>query len=197
MRANILFVLRLKNLSELRNFDGIKPQYAPRYLTNSIENGIIAWYNIDMKTRIYMTKMHQQWTYGEREDLLPYLDGEDDEIFEYAIENRNFAIILKNDTTYDVCDTEDEAIEKIAYIYRNYAVVQNDKDLCYIARDDTDKRYKTPADAQADGVFDYVYVPRDMFFLSKFGKIIAIGHSEDEMCEKMYEHYRAKYTYLY
>lgn len=27
-----------------------------------------------------MTKMHQQWTYGEREDLLPYLDGEDDEI---------------------------------------------------------------------------------------------------------------------
>lgn len=56
--------------------------------------------------------MHQQWTYGEREDLLPYLDGEDDEIFEYAIENRNFAIILKNDTTYDVCDTEDEAIEK-------------------------------------------------------------------------------------
>lgn len=107
--------------------------------------------------------MHQQWTYGEREDLLPYLDGEDDEIFEYAIENRNFAIILKNDTTYDVCDTEDEAIEKIAYIYRNYAVVQNDKDLCYIARDDTDKRYKTPADAQADGVFDYVYVPRDMF----------------------------------
>lgn len=114
--------------------------------------------------------MHQQWTYGEREDLLPYLDGEDDEIFEYAIENRNFAIILKNDMTYDVCDTEDEAIEKIAYIYRNYAVVQNDKDLCYIARDDTDKRYKTPADAQADGVFDYVYVPRDMFFLSKFGQ---------------------------
>lgn len=56
---------------------------------------------------------------------------------------------------------------------------------------------KTPADAQADGVFDYVYVPRDMFFLSKFGKIIAIGHSEDEMREKMYEHYRAKYTYLY
>lgn len=56
--------------------------------------------------------MHQQWTYGEREDLLPYLDGEDDEIFEYAIENRNFAIILKNDMTYDVCDTEDEAIEK-------------------------------------------------------------------------------------
>ena len=52
-------------------------------MTNSIENGIIAWYNIDMKTRIYMTKMHQQWTYGEREDLLPYLDGEDDEIFEY------------------------------------------------------------------------------------------------------------------
>ena len=166
-------------------------------MTNSIENGIIAWYNIDMKTRIYMTKMHQQWTYGEREDLLPYLDGEDDEIFEYAIENRNFAIILKNDMTYDVCDTEDEAIEKIAYIYRNYAVVQNDKDLCYVARDDTDKRYKTPADAQEDGVFDYVYVPRDMFFLSKFGKIIAIGHSEDEMCEKMYEHYRAKYTYLY
>ena len=77
--------------------------------------------------------MHQQWTYGEREDLLPYLDGEDDEIFEYAIENRNFAIILKNDMTYDVCDTEDEAIEKIAYIYRNYAVVQTTK-ICATSR---------------------------------------------------------------
>lgn len=150
-----------------------------------------------MKTRIYMTKMHQQWTYGERGDLFPYLDGEDDEIFEYAIENRNFAIILKNGMTYDICDTEDEAIEKIAYIYRNYAIVQNDGDKCYISRDNTDKRYKTPADAQADGEFDYVYVPKDVFFLSKFGKIIFIGHSEDEMRQKMYEHYRAKYTYLY
>ncbi len=156
-----------------------------------------AWYNKLMKTRIYMTKMHQQWTYGEREDLLPYLDGEDDEIFEYAIENRNFAIILKNDMTYDIADNEEEALEKIAYIYRNYAVVKNDGDKCYIARDNTDKRYKTPAEAQADGEFDYVYVPKDMYFLSKYGKILSVGSSEDEMREKMYEHYRAKYTYLY
>lgn len=35
-----------------------------------------------------MTKMHQQWTYGERGDLYPYLDGEDDEIFEYAIADK-------------------------------------------------------------------------------------------------------------
>ena len=127
-----------------------------------------------------MTKMHQQWTYGDREDLLPYLDGEDDEIFEFAIADRNFAIILKNGMTYDIADTEDEAIEKIAYIYRNYAVVQNDGDKCYISRE-----------------FDYVYVPKDMYFLSKFGKILAVGHTEDEMREKMYEHYRAQYTYLY
>ena len=59
-----------------------------------------------------MTKMHQQWTYGDREDLLPYLDGEDDEIFEFAIADRNFAIILKNGMTYDIADTEDEAILK-------------------------------------------------------------------------------------
>ena len=167
------------------------------YLSVALENAFFSCYSIAMKTRIYMTKMHQQWTYGERGDLFPYLDGEDDEIFEYAIENRNFAIILKNGMTYDICDTEDEAIEKIAYIYRNYAIVQNDGDNCYISRDNTDKRYKTPADAQADGEFDYVYVPKDMFFLSKFGKIIFIGHSEDEMRQKMYEHYRAKYTYLY
>lgn len=150
-----------------------------------------------MKTRIYMTKKHQQWTYGDKEDLLPYLDGEDDEIFEFAIADRNFAIILKNGMTYDIADTEDEAIEKVAYIYRNYAVVQNDGDKCYISREDTDKRFKTPAEAQANGEFDYVYVPKDMYFLSKFGKILAVGHTEDEMREKMYEHYRAQYTYLY
>ena len=99
--------------------------------------------------------------------------------------------------TYDIVDTEEEALEKIAYIYRNYAVVKNDGDKCYIVRENTDKRYKTPAEAQADGEFDYVYVPKDMYFLSKYGKIIAVGNSEDEMREKMYEHYRAKYTYLY
>lgn len=149
-----------------------------------------------MKVRIYMTKLHQQWTYGERTNLLPYLDGEDDEIFEYAVPDNGFAIILKNGMTYDVVDTEQEAIDKIGYIYRNYAVRENNADKCYIARENTQKRYKTPAEAQADGEFDYVYVPQGMFFLTKFGKILAIGKSEDEMVEKMYEHYRAKYTYL-
>lgn len=140
--------------------------------------------------------MHQQWTYGEREDLVPYLDGEDDEIFEYAVSDRGFAIILKNGMTYDVVDSEQEAIDKIGYIYRNYAVVENNDSKCYIAREDTTKRYATPAAAQQDGIFDYVYVPQGMYFLTKFGKILAIGKSEDEMTEKMYEHYRAKYTYL-
>ncbi len=144
-----------------------------------------------------MTKKHQQWTYGSKQDLMEYLDGEDDEILEFAIENRYFAIILKNGMTYEICDTEDEAIEKVAYIYRNYDVVQNTTDKCYIVRDNPKKRYKTPAEAQAHGEFDYVYVPKDMYFLSKYGKILAIGRTEDEMREKMYEHYRAKYTYLY
>lgn len=143
-----------------------------------------------------MTKMHQKWTYGEREDLLPYLDGEDDEILEYAIVDRNFAIILKNGMTYDVVDSEKEAIEKIGYIYRNYAVKQNKGGKCYICRDDTKKKYLTPAAAQSAGAFDYVYVPTDMYYLTKFGKILAIGKSEEQMQEKMYEHYRAKYTYL-
>lgn len=143
-----------------------------------------------------MTKMHQNWTYGEREDLLPYLDGEDDEIFEYAIADRNFAIILKNGMTYDVVDSEKEAIEKIGYIYRNYAVTQNNAKKCYISRENVKKKYMTPAEAQEGGEYDYVYVPTEAYFLSKFGKILAIGKTEEEMQEKMYEHYRAKYTYL-
>lgn len=150
-----------------------------------------------MKTRIYMTKLHQQWTYGERDDLKPYLDGEDDEIFEYAVTDHSFAIILKNGLTYDITDTEQEAIDKIAYIYRNYAVVQNDDDKTYISRDDTTKRYRSPAEAQNDDVFDYVHVPTGMYYLSKFGKILAIGQTEDEMINKMYEHYKAKYTYMF
>lgn len=149
-----------------------------------------------MKTRIYMTKKHQSWTFGEREDLLPYLDGEDDEIFEYAIVDRNFAIILKNGMTYDIADTEQEAIDAISYIYRNYAIVKNEDTNCYIAREDTSKKYYSPASAQADDVFDYVYVPQNMYYLTKFGKILAVGKTEDEMTEKMYQHYRAKYTYI-
>ena len=98
--------------------------------------------------------------------------------------------------SYDVGDSDREAIDKIAYIYRNYAVTQNVDEKCYIARDNTDKKYLTPASAQADGVFDYVYVPKGMFYLTKFGKILSIGHSEDEMIDKMYQHYKAKYTYL-
>lgn len=149
-----------------------------------------------MKTRIYMTKKHQSWTFGEKEDLLSYLDGEDDEIFEYAIVDRNFAIILKNGMTYDITDTEQEAVDAISYIYRNYSIVKNEDTNCYIARDDTSKKYYSAATAQADNVFDYVYVPQNMYYLAKFGKIIAVGRSEDEMTEKMYAHYRAKYTYI-
>lgn len=143
-----------------------------------------------------MTKMHQQWTYGDKEDLFEYLDGEDDEIFEYAITDHRFAIILKNGMTYDVTDSEEEATEKIAYIYRNYSVVQNTSERCYISRDNTSLKFKTPAEAQSKDVFDYVYVPQNMYYLTKFGKILAVGASEDEMTEKMYEHYRAKYTYM-
>lgn len=150
-----------------------------------------------MKTRIYMTKRHQQWTYGTKEDLMPYLDGENDEILEYAVTDHQFAIILKNGWTYDITDTEQEAIDKIAYIYRNYAIVKNEDDKTYIARDDTSKRFRSPAEAQNEDVYDYVHVPKDMYYLSKFGKIIAIGQSEEDMVKKMYEHYKAKYTYVF
>lgn len=148
------------------------------------------------KYRIYMTKKNQNWTFGEKEDLTPYLEGNDDEIFEYAVYDRNFAIILKNDMTFDIKDSEQEAIDAINYIYRNYKIVQNADRNCYIARDNTEKTYYAPASAQDDGVFDYVFVPKDYFYLSKFGKIIAVGESEDEMKDKMYNHYRAKYTYI-
>ncbi len=150
----------------------------------------------DTKYRIYMTKKHQHWTFGDSDALIPYLDGKDDEILQFAVYDKNFVIILKNDMTYDVVDTEKEARDKISYIYRNYVISQNDGDLCYIARDDIDRRYKTAGDAQADGVFDYVFVPKGTYFIAKFGKIFGVGKTEDEMYEKMYAHYRAKYTYL-
>lgn len=149
------------------------------------------------KYRIYMTRKHQNWTFGGRDGLLPYLDGEDDEILEFAVLGRDFAIILKNGQTYDVVDTEQEAIDYIAHTYRNYSIQKNTSRLCYIDRNDIGNRYVTSAAAQQAGVYDYVYVPQNCYFISKFGKIFAIGRTEEEMYEKMYEHYRAKYTYIY
>lgn len=149
-----------------------------------------------MRKRIYMTRKHQTWTFGDKDDLRPYLDGEDDEILEYAVIDRNFTIILKNGLTYNVVDTEQEAIDAITYIYRNYQIVQNTQKKCYIARDNVNKKYLTPAAAQNADCYDYVYVPEGKYYLSKFGKIIAVGQSEEEMTEKMYAHYRAKYTYM-
>ena len=51
------------------------------------------------KLRIYITKKNQIWTMGEKEALLEYLDGEDDEILQFAVPDKDFAIILKNDLT--------------------------------------------------------------------------------------------------
>ena len=150
----------------------------------------------ETKFRIYMTKKRQNWTFGDAEGLTPYLEGSDDEIMQFSVSDENFVIILKNDLTYDVVDTESEAKEKIAYIYRNYKITRNDGDLCYIARDDVERRYKTSGDAQADGVFDYVFVPKGTYFISKYGKIFGIGKTEAEMYAKMYAHYKAKYTYM-
>ena len=150
----------------------------------------------DIKYRIYMTKKHQNWTFGDKDAVRPYLDGEDDEILEYAVYDKNFVIILKNGETYDVCDSEDEARDFIAHIYRNYIISLNDGETEYIARDDLNRRYKTSGDAQADGVFDYVHVPKGTYFIAKFGKIFGVGKTEDEMYNKMYTHYRAKYTYM-
>ncbi len=150
----------------------------------------------DTKYRIYMTKKHQNWTFGDKDGLKPYLDGPDDEILEFAVYDKDFVIILKNDLTYDVMDSVQEAKDYIAHIYRNYIISLNDGDLCYIARDDLSRRYKTSGDAMQDGVFDYVYVPTGTYFIAKFGKIFGVGRTEDEMYEKMYAHYRAKYTYM-
>ncbi len=149
------------------------------------------------KYRMYMTKKHQNWTMGEREALLEYLDGEDDEILEFAVVNKDFAIILKNDETFDIKDTREEAVEYIRHIYRNYVICQNLDDLCYIKRDDTSRKYRSAAAAQADGVYDYVFVPTGKFYIAKFGKIFGVGSDEKEMQEKMYEHYRAKYTFVF
>lgn len=148
------------------------------------------------KHRLYITKKNQIWTIGGTKDVLTsYLDGEDDEILQFAVPDKDFAIILKNDMTYTVLDTQQEAKDYIANIYRNYNIYQNNDDRCYIMRDDHDRRYLTSAEAQKDGVFDYVFVPKGKYYITKFGKIIGVGSSEQEMQQKMYEHYRAKYTY--
>lgn len=135
------------------------------------------------------------WTMGAKEDLYEYLDGDDDEILQYAVADKDFAIILKNDLTYSVVPTREDAIEFIDNIYRNYAVYLNDDDRCYIKRDDHECKYFTSADAQKDGVFDYIFVPKGKYYITKFGKIIGVGSSEREMEEKMYAHYKAKYTF--
>ncbi len=149
-----------------------------------------------MRKRIYMTRKHQTWTFGDRDDLRPYLDGEDDEILEYAVLNREFTIILKNGLTYDVVDSEKEAIDAITYIYRNYQIVKNTGKKCYIARDNVSKKYLTLAAAQNADCYDCVYVPDGKYYLAKFGKILSVGATEEEMTDKMYAHYKAKYTYM-
>lgn len=147
------------------------------------------------KFRIYITKKHQNWTMGEKDALLDYLDGDDDEILQFAVVDKDFAIILKNDLTYTVTDTRQEAMDYIAHTYRNYSIFQNNDDRCYIARDDHERKYRTSAEAQADGVFDYIFVPRGKYYVTKFGKIFGVGNTENEMQEKIYTHYRAKYTF--
>ena len=149
------------------------------------------------KLRTYITKKNQIWTMGEKEALLEYLDGEDDEILQFAVPDKDFAIILKNDLTYSVVSTRQEAVDFISNIYRNYSVYQNNDDRSYITRDDHERKYFTSADAQADGVFDYIFVPKGKYYITKYGKIFAVGNSEQEMQQKMYEHYKAKYTFSY
>lgn len=147
------------------------------------------------KIRIFITRKNQVWTVGEKDALTEYLDGDDDEILQFTAIDKDFAIILKNDLTYSVVDTKQEAIDFVSNIYRNYGVYQNNDDRCYLARDDHERKFYTSADAQADGVFDYVFVPRGKYYIMKYGKIFGIGNSEQEMQQKMYEHYKAKYTY--
>ena len=149
------------------------------------------------KFRIYITRKNQIWTIGEKDALLEYLEGDDDEILQFAVADKDFAIILKNDLTFSVVDTKQEAVDYISNVYRNYSVYQNNDDRCYIARDNHERKYFTSADAQTDGVFDYIFVPRGKYYITKYGKIFGVGNSEQEMQEKMYEHYKAKYTFSY
>lgn len=67
--------------------------------------------------------------------------------------------------TYDVVDTEREAIDKIAYIYRNYAVTQNVDEKCYIARDNTDKSI-SPRQARRRTAFSITYTCQRECFIS-------------------------------
>jgi len=146
--------------------------------------------------RLYITKKHQDWCLTAAKDLVDYLDGPDDEIYEFLVHDTDFSIILKNDCTFEVVDTQQEAIDYVEHTYRNYSIVKNEQNYCFIDRNDLNKAYLTAGDAQDNDCFDYVYCPTGFYYLAKYGKILFVTDNEDEAREKMYEHYKAKYTYL-
>lgn len=148
------------------------------------------------KSRLYITYKHQEWTFGDKENLVPLLDGDDDYIMECLATNTSFAIILRDGKTYKVKDTEKEAQDYIAVLYRFYAVNKNEDRNCYIDRNDISKRFLTNGDAMTAGVYDYVFVPTGQYFLTREGKIIAVGKTEQEVLQKMYDHFGATYTYI-
>jgi len=148
------------------------------------------------KNRLFITYKHQEWTFGDKERLIPLLDGEDDYIIEEAATDMKFAIILRNGKTYKVKDNEEEAKKYIAVLYRYYKVdVNNDKD-CYLKRDDPKIKYVSAGEAMNNGTYDYVLVPTGHYYLAREGKIIFTAPTEQEVLEYMYKHSGACYTYI-
>lgn len=148
------------------------------------------------KSTLYITYKHQNWTFGDKQSLVPLLDGDDDYIIETVASSTDFAVVLRNGKTYRVKDTEEEAQKFIAVMYRYYSVEQNTEKECFIDRADSKKRFLTSGDAMAAGVYDYVYVPTGNYFVSREGKIMSAFKTEEEAFNFMYEHEGVCYTYI-
>ncbi len=149
-----------------------------------------------MKRVVYITYKTQQWTFDAKENLTPLLDGNDDYIMEFAASDENFAIILKNGRTLKVKDSYEEAEEYINQVYRNYQIVQNEDANQYISRDNPSLRFATSGAAQQAGIYDYLYVPTNTYFVTRLGKVLFTAPTYEDAQEKMYNHFGAKYTFI-
>ncbi len=148
------------------------------------------------KKLVYITYKTQQWTFNSKADLTPLLEGKDDYILEFAASDENFAIILKNGRTFKVKDSYEEAENYVNQVYRNYKIVQNESTNQFISRDDPSLRFATSGAIQQAGIFDYLFVPTNTYFITREGKILFTATDFETAQQKVYDHFGAKYTFI-
>lgn len=148
------------------------------------------------KSRLFITYKHQEWTFGDKENLVPMLDGDDDYIIEALASDTNFAVILRNGKTYKIKDNEKEAKDYIAVLYRFYSIEKNEDKECFINRYNTKEKFLTSGDAMKNGIYDYVYVPTGHYLVAREGKVLTTAPTEVDALNFMYKHSGVTYTYI-